>query len=59
MGGANFKRDPPLIMAAKKGNDSLLSLDAKEEGELPETLKRNLLLEVFIYLFLLQFLLVL
>ena len=46
-------------MAAKKGNDSLLSLDAKEEGELPETLKRNLLLEVFIYLFLLQFLLVL
>ena len=35
-------------MADKEAQDSLLSLESKEEGELSEALKRNLLLEVFI-----------
>ena len=35
-------------MAGKETQDSLLLLESKEEGELSEALKRNLLLEVFI-----------
>ena len=35
-------------MADKEAQDSLLLLESKEEGELSEALKRNLLLEVFI-----------
>ena len=35
-------------MANKEAQDSLLLLESKEEGELSEALKRNLLLEVFI-----------
>ena len=46
--------DTPTVMAGKESKDSLLLLEPKEEGELPEALKKNLLLEVFIYLFLFQ-----
>ena len=35
-------------MAGRETQDSLLLLESKEEGELSEALKRNLLLEVFI-----------